>query len=325
MFLDNVVTVTERFLTWRKRRIMRKKKKQAMKSVARDWVEAFFWAAGVVLLINQYLFQAYMIPSPSMEDTLLVGDRIFVNKVVFGPEVLPAFGKLNGIKKPAHGEVIIFENPDYLSKGTAFDIAQRVIYMLTLSFVDIDTEINPRTGKREPRHHFLIKRNIGTPGDRVRLINGNVQLMPEGFDNWISEEEYKTVSGLVYPDHRIFSDNGYDYLKQNASRLALETTGITAEFPHFKGAQPGVVWDDYSRAYYFSKERHAINPSSESEAEYYYRGDMGFYIKEGWILPLGDNRDDSKDGRYFGLVSYKKVLGEAEIKYWPPGRIGVIR
>ncbi|MBN1649233.1 MAG: S26 family signal peptidase, partial [Spirochaetales bacterium] len=114
MFLDTLVSFTEKALTWRKRRIMRRKKKQAFKSTARDWLEAFIWAAGVVLLINQYLFQAYMIPSGSMENTLLIKDRIFVNKLVYGPELLPGIGKIRGFKKPARGEVFIFENPQYI-------------------------------------------------------------------------------------------------------------------------------------------------------------------------------------------------------------------
>ena len=59
-----------------------------------DWLGAFLWAAVVVLLINQYLFQAYRIPSGSMIPTLLIGDNLFVNKVVYGPEVLPGIGEV---------------------------------------------------------------------------------------------------------------------------------------------------------------------------------------------------------------------------------------
>ena len=41
-------------------------------------------------------------------------------------------------------------------------------------------------------------------------------------------------------------------------------------------------------------------------------------------MPLGDNRDNSKDGRYFGPVSLDNVLGKAMFKYWPINRIGKI-
>ncbi|MFW6293457.1 MAG: S26 family signal peptidase [Spirochaetota bacterium] len=40
---------------------------------------------------------------------------------------------------------------------------------------------------------------------------------------------------------------------------------------------------------------------------------------------MGDNRDNSRDGRYFGAVDTGDVLGRAMVKYWPINRIGAIR
>ena len=62
----DVTQFTEKVLTWRKRRLLRKKAKQKKRHVIIEWLDAFLWAAFVVLLINQYLFQAYQIPTPSM-------------------------------------------------------------------------------------------------------------------------------------------------------------------------------------------------------------------------------------------------------------------
>ena len=139
-FFDRLQILTEVFLTRRARIRRIKKEKQQRKNPVLDWIEAFLWAAGVVLLINQYLFQAYQIPSGSMIDTLLIGDRIFVNKIVYGPELLPGVLKLPSPVRAKRNDVIIFENPSYISRGPAFDIVQRIIYMLTLSFVDIDRD-----------------------------------------------------------------------------------------------------------------------------------------------------------------------------------------
>ena len=100
-FFDSVQSLTEAYLS-RRRRIQRiKREKQQKKNPVIDWIEAFVWAACVVLLINQYLFQAYQIPSGSMVDTLLIGDRIFVNKLIYGPELLPGLLKLGSPVKPA--------------------------------------------------------------------------------------------------------------------------------------------------------------------------------------------------------------------------------
>jgi len=139
-WLTGVTTFTEKLLTWRKRRILKKKAKQKKRHVIIEWVDAFLWAAFVVLLINQYFFQAYQIPTPSMEDTLKVKDRLFVNKLIYGPELLPGIGKIRGYAEPTRNRVIIFESPEYISRGPVFDIVQRVLYMLTLSLVDIDRD-----------------------------------------------------------------------------------------------------------------------------------------------------------------------------------------
>ncbi|MCX7950238.1 MAG: signal peptidase I, partial [Treponemataceae bacterium] len=52
---------------------------------------------------------------------------------------------------------------------------------------------------------------------------------------------------------------------------------------------------------------------------------MGWYVPEGRIFPMGDNRDNSRDARYFGPVRLQKVLGKGAFKYWPLSRIGIIR
>ncbi len=126
--------------------------KQQRRNAAVDWLLAIVWAACVVLVINQYVFQNYQIPSESMVNTLRIGDMIFVDKLSFGPELLPGVAKLPGLAKPQRGQVIVFENPSYLSKGPVFTVVQQMIYMLTLTLVDFDRDQNG-----EQRVHYLIK------------------------------------------------------------------------------------------------------------------------------------------------------------------------
>lgn len=318
---DSLVRGTERFLTWRKRRRLRRKEKQRQKNVIVDWVEAFIWAAFVVLLINQYLLQAYQIPSGSMRTTLVEGDRIFVNKIIYGPELLPGLVKLPGFATPERGEVIIFENPSYLSRGPLFDILQRVIYMVTLSLVDID-----QTASGEPRAHFLIKRAVGVEGDRLRLVRGNMELKPEGAASWLTEEEFIARTDVSYQPRRLVQSSAYPALERAAARNALNELGIPTAS---EGESDGVLEnrqnvDPYYIDWVRTREVFEARPQDRRAAARYAFYEAGWYVSEGRVFPMGDNRDNSRDARSFGAVDRQNVLGRAMFRYWPLDRIGGI-
>ncbi len=199
-FPDRLQMWTETLLTYRARRLEKKKRKQKERGAVMEWVDAFLWAVMVVLLLNQYLLQAYQIPSGSMRHTLIGGidpysggmstsDRIFVDKVTFGPELLPGVGKLPGLRESRRGEVIIFENPEYESPSLVHEIAQRVLYMVTLSLVDLN-----RIRGGETAHQFLIKRQVAEDGDRVQFRRGQLYFQPRGEAQLIPEEEFKTFT-----------------------------------------------------------------------------------------------------------------------------------
>jgi signal peptidase I len=325
-------TTTERFLTWRKRRRLRKKQKQQKKNVILDWLEAFLWAAGVVLLLNQYLLQAYQIPSGSMMNTLfgprvvdgrrLPGDRIFVNKIVYGPELLPGLVKLPGFARPERGEVIIFENPSYISRGTAFDIVQRVLYMLTLSMVDIDRDENG-----EPRAHFLIKRAVGVEGDQFRVRDGALEVRPRGAADWVPEEAFAASVGLDYEIRRIADTTIYSAYPDAGWAAAAEGIGIMPDQEATEALRQiqAVSQDVFELERQVSNAYVKANPADSRGLYWYANYELGWYVPPDRILPLGDNRDNSRDGRYFGPVEIRAVLGRAMFKYWPLTRFGIIR
>ena len=218
---SGLVGVTERYLSWRRRRRIRRKIRQQRKNPILDWAEAIGSAILIVLLINQFLLQAYRIPSESMVPTLLVGDRIFVNKVIFGPELVPGAVKLPSPRTPRRGEVIIFENPTYAPVGPLMDLLQRVIYMATLSIVNIDTDEQGR-----PRAHFLIKRAIGMPGDRIRLQDGSIEIKVGGAGPWIPERELMQQLGLPYSVSRLFPEQSYPDLRRTAVARVRAAAGM---------------------------------------------------------------------------------------------------
>jgi signal peptidase I len=325
-FFDGVQRVTESFLTWRKRRQRVKQEKQRRKNTLVDWLEAFIWAACVVLVINQYFIQAYQIPSGSMIDTLLIGDRIIVNKLVYGPELLPGIAKVPSPIKPKRNDIIIFESPEYLSRGPVFDIAQRIIYMATLSLVDID-----RDERGQPKAHFLIKRGVGMGGDRFINERGAMLIRFAGETRNVKEADYNKARGFNHNLRRI---------------RAAELDGDIAEvkelcYKMIKNYSDGGMMPPKAQALndftldlnWYSILRGAY-PFYDYYTQEYYRLVNGWYVPEGRMLPLGDNRDNSRDGRYFGPVKVKKILGNGKFIYWgghgydggdAPGKTGLKR
>ena len=100
-----------------------------------EWAKIFQFAVVLFLLVRAFLVEAYKIPSGSMEGTLLVGDFLLVNKLVYGAEV-PLTGRhLPRLRAPARGEVVVFQWPS------------------------------------DPRKNF-VKRLVGLPGDTLAMRAG---------------------------------------------------------------------------------------------------------------------------------------------------------
>ncbi len=324
-FCTRLVGWTELFLTVRARHKARSRLKQHRKHPVRDWIEAFLQAALLVLLINQFLLQAYRIPSGSMIRTFIEGDRIFVNKVVYGPELLPGLTKLPGFTRPQRNEVVIFLNPSYISRGTLFTIAQRTIYMLTLSLVDIDRDAI----SDEARAQLLIKRAVGVGGDRFRNDRyGDLLVMPAGSDRWIPEEQFQELSENPYQLQRLLDEEDYRSIHEGARALAFNDLGLpltAQEQSAIERIRRAGIRDPFE----FERVRQGTLAAAAPHVDRYRQ--RQYFVENGWFVPenrifgLGDNRDNSRDGRYFGPVQERNVLGRAMVIYWPFARIGRIR
>ena len=322
-FFDGLQILAEAFLTRRKQARRIKREKQRAKNPVLDWIEAFVWAAGMVLLANQYLLQAYVIPSGSMINTLLIGDRIFVNKLVYGPELLPGLLKLPSPFKPARNDIIIFENPSYISRGPVFDVAQRVIFMLTVSLVDID-----RDELGQPRAHFLIKRAVGLGGDRFIMEKGEMKARFAGEDRWVNERDFTTQRGWKHEISRLMREDQYPALETAGKAAAWQDLGLPMPSRLLTAAEPAknIRYPDFLAHEKARLETlRSAMPHDRRYASLAARNSLGWYIPQGRIFPLGDNRDNSRDGRYFGPVQVSKVLGKGALIFWPLKRIGPIR
>ena len=107
------------------------------KSVVREYFESIVIAVVLALFVRTWVVQAFKIPTGSMENNLLIGDHLLVNKFVFGPTPLAIGRALLPVRPVRRGDILVFKYPE------------------------------------EPDRDF-IKRVIGLPGETVELRNKKV-------------------------------------------------------------------------------------------------------------------------------------------------------
>src|SRR6188474_2472491 len=135
------------------------------KSTLREYFESIVIAVILALFIRTFVVQAFKIPTGSMEENLLIGDHLLVNKFIFGPTRTPLERVLLPIGTIRRGNVIVFKYPE------------------------------------EPERDF-IKRVIGLPGETIELkhkkIFVNGQPLDEPYVHFLTppSNDYQEVTSL---------------------------------------------------------------------------------------------------------------------------------
>ena len=134
--------MTKKNDTTTKHDTQKKEKAPPRKSAAQtmvEWVKSIVIALVIWFFLRSLLVEAFRIPSGSMENTLLIGDFLFVNKALYGAEI-PIVGKrLPAFREPERFDVVIFDSP-------------------------------------EERGVNVVKRLVGVPGDTLAMIGNTIQL-----------------------------------------------------------------------------------------------------------------------------------------------------
>lgn len=329
-YFEWIQRVTETFLTKRSAKIAAnkeaKKVKRTFKGELLGWLDAIVFAVFFVLIINQYLFQLFMIPSPSMVATLLIKDRVFVSKTSYGVELYPGGPKILDSITPLRDDVIVFYNPEYESKGALFDLLSQIIYMGTFSLVNIDVD---EAGNM--RERLYVKRAAALEGEIVTFENGKAFLRGGGMPSAVDETLFRSKSNLSTAPHQSIEPSLYDGLNSYGALLAYQDENLGSVAPSYHLSRYKKVQEYQGAVDYYQVEKSRsltlshIDPSNLSYRSDAARYQNGIYVPENSVLPLGDNRDNSQDGRYFGPVPIKKVIGSVKFRFWPLNRMGLVQ
>ena len=194
--------------------------KNYKKSAAREWIDAAVFAIVAASIIRTFVFEAYTIPTPSMEKTLLVNDFLFVSKFSYGPRIpntplavpfvhhtLPFFGTKSyseairiaykrWFASPVQrNDVVVFNFPvnDTLINDEE-KFGSRVTYyqaVRTLGRDRVWQDYGPLIITRpvDKRENF-IKRCVAIAGDTLQVINGVVHINGKQQDLFPASERY---------------------------------------------------------------------------------------------------------------------------------------
>src|SRR5438477_1847955 len=75
-----------------------------------EWGKSIFIALAIWMVVRTFAVEAFRIPTGSMENTLLVGDFLFVTKALYGAEVPLTHSHLRAIREPRRGEIVVFKS-----------------------------------------------------------------------------------------------------------------------------------------------------------------------------------------------------------------------
>jgi signal peptidase I len=215
------------------------------KSMLREWIDAAVFAVVAATLIRIFIFEPFMIPTPSMEKSLLVGGYLFVSKMSYGPRLpntplaIPfVHNNIGSLKSyvewihwpyrrvwssPIHrGDAVVFNFPvgdtsiDLPNFGSAVTYYQQCRAIGRQSVLD-DPQDYPLVIRPVDKRENFIKRCTGIPGDTLQVINKQVYVNGKSESNPSGAEWRYMVTTASNP-------LSYDFLYDSLHIRAEEDT-----------------------------------------------------------------------------------------------------
>lgn len=112
---------------------------EKVKKTVVEWIKSIAVAVVLALLIRTFIIQAFKIPSSSMENTLKIGDHLFVTKFIYGTKIPFTDIRILSLTKPKRDDIIVFKYPydkkrDFIKRcigipGDKIEIKNKIVYV----------------------------------------------------------------------------------------------------------------------------------------------------------------------------------------------------
>ncbi|MCH8524437.1 MAG: signal peptidase I [Balneolales bacterium] len=318
------------------------------KAWAKSWLDAALWAFVVAIIIRTFFFEAYRIPTPSMEQTLLTGDFLIVSKMNYGPRTpmtigvpftsihvpgvtLPWF-RIPGFQNIKRNDIVVFNYPvdavpisqrtNYIKRavgmpGDELEIREKVLY--------INGEPAEYRDTYEQLYTVTMRERLRLSESKVRLAGGSLlgSETPGSFVVNMSppvRREVETWPEVESIEPRMRPASAQDYVRNNFT-FRRGMSGNQDHLPAFvipyKGMELALdteTWPIYRDVV----ERHEGNTVQITDDGFLINGELttNYIIQKDYYFMMGDNRDNSEDSRHWGFVPDNHVIGKPAILYF---------
>ena len=209
---DYHITQKVKWLFWKK-----DYKEGEKRNALLDWLDAIIFAVVVVTFINTFFFQAFKIPSSSMESSLLTGDHLFVSKLAYGPKLpqtpltIPfthnviagkesystliqnEYKRLKGFGDVETGDYVVFAFPHGDTILTKFPADDYYTVKRTIGREAAIRNYGPLKARPSDKKDHYVKRCVAVAGDTLEIVNGRVFVNSQAQEIWPGVQNSYTV------------------------------------------------------------------------------------------------------------------------------------